>query len=57
MQNVMTAAISVAALFFSFMCALLLEEFLFGGLFRLLPPLQRHAVRTREESDLLERGL
>jgi hypothetical protein len=43
MQDAMTATIAVAALFFSIMCALLLEEFIFGGLFHLLRPVRRNA--------------
>jgi hypothetical protein len=34
MQSAVTFTLTVAALFFSFACALLLEELLFGGLFR-----------------------
>jgi hypothetical protein len=52
MQDAMTATVAVAGLFFSLMCALLLEEFLFGGLFRLLRPLRRRAGRPRTENDL-----
>ena len=52
MQEAMTATIAIAALFFSVMCALLLEEFLFGGLFHLLRPLRRRATRPRPENDL-----
>ena len=35
MQSAVTFTLAVAALFFSFACALLLEELLFGGLFRM----------------------
>jgi hypothetical protein len=35
MQTAVTFTLAVAALFFSFACALLLEELLFGGLFRM----------------------
>ncbi len=48
-----TAMIALAGLFFSLMCALLLEEFIFGGLFHLLRPVaKRAAVRPRPENDL-----
>jgi hypothetical protein len=52
MQDAVTATVAVAALFFSLMCALLLEEFLFGGLFRLLRPLRRPVSPPRPENDL-----
>jgi hypothetical protein len=52
MQEALTATIAIAALFFSLMCALLLEEFLFGGLFRLLRPLRRQIPRPRPQDDL-----
>jgi hypothetical protein len=52
MQEALTATIAVAALFFSVMCALLLEEFIFGGLFHLLRPLRRPLPRPRPENDL-----
>jgi hypothetical protein len=52
MQDAMTATIAIAALFFSLMCALLLEEFIFGGLFHLLRPLRRPATRPRPQDDL-----
>ncbi len=35
MQGAMTLTLAAAGLFFSFACALLLEELLFGGIFRL----------------------
>ncbi len=48
-----TAMIALAGLFFSLMCALLLEEFIFGGLFHLLRPVARSAaVRPRPDNDL-----
>jgi hypothetical protein len=34
MESATTAAAAVAGLFFSLMCALLMEELIFGGLFR-----------------------
>lgn len=34
MGNATTAALAIAALFFSLVCALLMEELIFGGLFR-----------------------
>jgi hypothetical protein len=34
MENATTAALVIAGLFFSLTCALLLEEMIFGGLFR-----------------------
>jgi hypothetical protein len=34
MENATTAAVVVAGFFFSFMCALLMEELIFGGMFR-----------------------
>jgi hypothetical protein len=52
MQDAVTATVAVAALFFSLMCALLLEEFLFGGLFRLLRPLRRRVACPQPEDDL-----
>jgi hypothetical protein len=52
MQDAMTATVAVAGLFFSIMCALLLEEFIFGGLFRLLRPMRRTAARPRPQDDL-----
>jgi hypothetical protein len=51
MQDAMTATIAVAGLFFSIMCALLLEEFIFGGLFHLLRPVARRA-ESRPQDDL-----
>jgi hypothetical protein len=51
MQDAMTATIAVAALFFSIMCALLLEEFIFGGLFHLLRPVAKRA-ESRPHKDL-----
>ena len=52
MQDAMTATIAVAGLFFSIMCALLLEEFIFGGLFHLLRPMRRNPTRPRPQDDL-----
>ncbi len=52
MQDALTATVAVAGLFFSLMCALLLEEFIFGGLFHLLQPVRRRAVRPRPQDDL-----
>jgi hypothetical protein len=52
MQDAMTATVAVAGLFFSIMCALLLEEFIFGGLFHLLRPMRRSAARPRPQDDL-----
>ncbi len=53
MQDALTATLAVAGLFFSLTCALLLEEFIFGGLFHLLRPVaKRAAVRPRPENDL-----
>ena len=49
MQDAMTATIAVAGLFFSIMCALLLEEFIFGGLFHLLRPVARRAERPQDD--------
>ena len=49
MQDAMTATIAVAGLFFSIMCALLLEEFIFGGLFHLLRPVARREVRSQDD--------
>jgi hypothetical protein len=34
MENATTVTLSLAALFFSLMCGLLMEELIFGGLFR-----------------------
>lgn len=34
MENATTAAVVIAGLFFSLMCALLMEELIFGGMFR-----------------------
>jgi hypothetical protein len=36
MQNALTAVVALAGLFFSLSCALLLEELLFGVVFRLM---------------------
>ena len=52
MQQAITATLALAGLFFSLMCALLLEEFLFGGLFYLLRPLSQRARQPRPEDDL-----
>ena len=52
MQDAMTATVAVAGLFFSIMCALLLEEFIFGGLFRLLRPMRSNPPRPRPQDDL-----
>jgi len=52
MQDAITATVAVAALFFSLMCALLLEEFIFGGLFHLLRPLRRPTSPPRPQDDL-----
>lgn len=52
MQDAMAVTVAVAALFFSIMCALLLEEFIFGGLFFLLRPMRRPASRPRPQDDL-----
>lgn len=49
MQDAMTATIAVAGLFFSIMCALLLEEFIFGGLFHLLRPVAKRAPQSRDD--------
>ena len=35
MENATTAAVVVAGFFFSVMCALLMEELIFGGMFRI----------------------
>jgi len=34
MESITTLGVALAGLFFSLMCALLLEELIFGGLFR-----------------------
>ncbi len=52
MQDALTATIAVAGLFFSLTCALLLEEFIFGGLFHLLRPLSKRAPQPRPQEDL-----
>ncbi len=52
MQDALTATVAVAGLFFSLMCALLLEEFIFGGLFHLLQPVCRRAAQPRRQDDL-----
>ncbi len=52
MQDAMTVTVAVAGLFFSLMCALLLEEFIFGGLFHLLRPMRRPASHSRPQDDL-----
>ncbi len=52
MQDAMTATVAVAGLFFSIMCALLLEEFIFGGLFHLLRPVARRVQQARPQNDL-----
>ena len=56
MQDAMTATIAVAGLFFSIMCALLLEEFIFGGLFHLLRPMRRNPADVWHGSSTRERG-
>jgi hypothetical protein len=48
MQAAITATIAIAALFFSLMCALLLEEFIFGGLFHLLRPVPKRAAHPED---------
>jgi len=56
MQDVMTFTVAVAGLFFSIMCALALEEFIFGGLFHLLRPVAAKDVpQTTPEHDLFGR--
>ncbi len=52
MQNVMTFTVAVAGLFFSIMCALALEEFIFGGLFHLLRPATKEVPRSNAGHDL-----
>ncbi len=53
METAMTATVALAGLFFSLMCALLLEEFIFGGLFHLLRPVaKRGEARPCPENDL-----
>ena len=56
MQSAATVGLVLAALFFSLACALLLEELIFGGLFRFFfaprtgrPPqkLQPHSSQTK----------
>ncbi len=53
MGNAVTATVVVATLFFSIACALLLEEFVFGGLFYLLRPLKKRAAQRHQEDDLV----
>jgi len=55
MQDAMTFTIAVAGLFFSIMCAVALEEFIFGGLFHLLRPAVAKVSRTNPEHDLFGR--
>ena len=52
MQDAMTVTVVIAGLFFSLMCALLLEEFIFGGLFHLLRPVRKRASAPRPPDDL-----
>ncbi|MBZ5567018.1 MAG: hypothetical protein LAO06_10910 [Acidobacteriia bacterium] len=52
MQDAISVTVVIAGLFFSLTCALLLEEFIFGGLFHLLRPLRRPAPRPQPEDDL-----
>ncbi len=52
MQDAITFTVAVAALFFSIMCALALEEFIFGGLFHLLRPVAKEVPRSNPEHDL-----
>jgi len=48
MEGVTTTIVVVAGIFFSFSCALLLEELLLGTLFRLfIAPLPKHSRRKR----------
>ncbi|MGI9104310.1 MAG: hypothetical protein ACR2IF_17855 [Terriglobales bacterium] len=51
MQDAMTVMVSMAALFFSLCCALLLEELMFGGLFRLLKPVRERAQRRKKQEE------
>ena len=50
MEGAMTAAVVTAALFFSLSCALLVEELVVGGLFRLFFAPQRKRPRQRNQS-------
>jgi hypothetical protein len=54
MQDAITVTVAVSALFFSIMCALLLEEFIFGGLFHLLRPMRRPTNQARPHDDLFD---
>ena len=56
MQDAMTATMAVAGLFFSIMCALLLEEFIFGGLFHLLRPMRNRTADMWHGSSTRARG-
>ena len=55
MQDAMTFTVAVAGLFFSIMCALALEEFIFGGLFHLLRPVAKEVSQPSAEHDLFGR--
>ena len=52
MESVMTATTVIAGLFFSLMCAVLLEEIIFGGLFHLLRPVRARASQPSPQDDL-----
>lgn len=50
MQEAIAVTVVIAGLFFSIMCALLLEEFILGGLFILLRPAAKRVPQRPQES-------
>jgi hypothetical protein len=49
MESATTVTLVIAALFFSLMCALLMEELIFGGLFRFF--FTPHAARPQQKTE------
>ena len=50
MESATTVAVTVAGLFFSLMCGLLMEELIFGGMFRFFfAPRVEHLQNKRRE--------
>jgi hypothetical protein len=54
MENATTAAVVVAGFFFSMTCALLMEELIFGGMFRLF--FASMARRAEVEKNVVHKG-
>ena len=51
MESATTAAVVIAGLFFSIMCALLMEELIFGGMFRLFFASQAARVEAQGKAE------